>query len=31
MGGWGSRWEVEWVGGAVDGRLSGWVGQSIGG
>ena len=31
MGGWGSRWEVERVGVAVDGRLSGWVGQSMGG
>ena len=31
MGGWGSQWEVEWVGGVVDGRLSGWVGQSVGG
>ena len=31
MGGWGCQWEVEWVGGAVDGRLSGWVGQLMGG
>ena len=31
MGGCGSQWEVEWVGVAVDGRLSGWVWQSMGG